>query len=180
VSDVDAARLLFGRHRFEVALVGMATSGGVEVCKVLAAETRVVAFAVSGDDDEVVACAEAGVSGYLLREQTYDELVDVIARVARGEIACPARVAAALMRRVGTLAADRVGAREDGPGPVGATPRTLTAGHLPSGARLTPREREVLDSSTKGAIQGGGRAAGRLCLAASRMPDRVGLFGSIR
>jgi DNA-binding NarL/FixJ family response regulator len=49
----------------------------------------------------VVACAEAGVSGYLLREQTYDELVDVIARVARGEIVCPARVAAALMRRVG-------------------------------------------------------------------------------
>jgi two-component system, NarL family, nitrate/nitrite response regulator NarL len=122
-SDLESARLLLRSEGFGVVLVNMATSDSLAICRELSAAAPIVAVAVAGADDEMVACAEAGVSGYLLRDQPYAELVAVIAAAARGETYCPPRVAAALMRRVGTLAAHRA----------------------PSGAgRLTPREREIL------------------------------------
>jgi len=126
-SDAEAAlRALRGRH-FAVVLVTMRAANSLAICRDLvaaAASGPVVALAVSGGDDEVVAYAEAGVSGYLLRDQPYADLLEVIASAAQGETLCPPRVAAALMRRVGTLADER---------------------HSWTGTgRLTPREREIL------------------------------------
>ncbi|WP_203917819.1 LuxR C-terminal-related transcriptional regulator [Rugosimonospora africana] len=133
VPDAEGAlRLLRGRG-FEVVLLSMATANSVAICRDLVASAdgaRVVALAVSGSDDEVVACAEAGVSGYLLRDAPHAELVDVIASAARGETSCPSRIGAALMRRMGALAAER----QTWVGP----------------DRLTPREREILDLIEQG------------------------------
>jgi DNA-binding NarL/FixJ family response regulator len=71
-----------------------------------------------------VACAAAGVSGYVLHDEPHEELMKAVLAVARGEIWCPPRVAAVLMRRMG---------------PHGSTP------DMPLGtARLTVREREIL------------------------------------
>jgi two-component system nitrate/nitrite response regulator NarL len=131
--DVHAALPLLRARPFEVVLINMASADSLAVCRELvaaAAGARIVALAVSGGDDEVIACAEAGVAGYLLREQSHDELLQVIVSAARGETACPPRVAAALMRRVNMLAAER--RSESGPG------------------RLTPREREILDLIERG------------------------------
>jgi two-component system nitrate/nitrite response regulator NarL len=125
----DALRQLSGRG-FEVVLLNMATTDSLAICRELAAATPVVALAVSGSDDEVVACAEAGVAGYLLRDQPKDALVKVIATAARGVTSCPPEVAAALMRRMGRRGG------ESG---------------LPTGtARLTGREREILDLIDQG------------------------------
>jgi len=126
VPDAEAAlRSLRGRD-FAVVLLSMRSANSLATCRDLVASPScgpVVALAVSGDDDEVVAYAEAGVSGYLLHDRPYSELLEVIASVARGETPCPPRVVAALMRRVGRLAAER---------------HTWTG---PS--RLTPRERRT-------------------------------------
>jgi DNA-binding NarL/FixJ family response regulator len=119
----DALQQLSGQP-FEVVLLSMATTDSLTICRELAAAKPVVAVAVSGSDDEMVACAEAGVTGYLMRDEPHDELVKVIATTARGETSCPPQVAAALMRRMGP--------RRDGAGP-----RT-------DAARLTAREREIL------------------------------------
>jgi two-component system, NarL family, nitrate/nitrite response regulator NarL len=126
-ADMEAARLLLRSRGFEVVLVNMAMANGAAICCDLVAaapSARIVAVALSGSDEEAIACAEAGVAGYLLRDQSLGELIEAIASVARGETSCPPRVAAALMRRLGDLAAERHSWRER--------------------ERLTPREREIL------------------------------------
>jgi DNA-binding NarL/FixJ family response regulator len=77
----------------------------------LTPSVHVVAFAVSDSDEDVLACAEAGVAGYVTRSGSCDQLIAVLRSVARGELLCSPRVAARLFR----LAAERrfVGASAD-------------------------------------------------------------------
>jgi len=96
----------------DVILVDMAmhNSGGVvRVVLMRVPPARVVALGVLEDDDDVLGCAEAGVSGYVPREASIDVLVAVIESVDRGEAICSPRVAARLLRRVAALAAGSVG-----------------------------------------------------------------------
>ena len=86
----------------------------------------VVALGVRETEDEVVACAEAGVAGYVTREHTLADLIAALDALARGEAPCPPRAAAMLLRRVSALAAERR------PAPSGVD-------------ELTNREREILD-----------------------------------
>lgn len=72
-----------------------------------APDVRVVAIGVTDSESEVVACAEAGVAGYLLRDGSLDDLVATIQSVARGETLCSPRIAATLLRRLAALAAER-------------------------------------------------------------------------
>lgn len=126
-ADADEALRAVADHGFAVVLVSLTTRDSLAICRRLvaaAADTRVIALGVSGSDDEVVACAEAGVTGYLLRDETSDGLLRVVAAAGRGEVTCPPPVAAALMRRMGQRG------RGSG-GPAG-------------GSRLTTREREIL------------------------------------
>ncbi len=67
---------------------------------------RVVALSVLEDDDEVIACAEAGVSGYVTRSASVNELVDAVQAIRFGELLCSPRLAGCLLRRVATLAPD--------------------------------------------------------------------------
>ena len=72
-----------------------------------AAETgvRVIAFAVAEEnEDEVLACAEAGVAGFVAREATMDELLTTLRTAARGDLRCSPRVASLVVRRVAVLA----------------------------------------------------------------------------
>jgi DNA-binding NarL/FixJ family response regulator len=132
--DIEAALLLLREHRFELVLLNMGMLNSVAICRHVvdvAPEARVVAFAVSGaDDEEAVACAEAGVAGYLLRDQSLAELMEVMTSVANGQTSCPPPVAAALIRRVGQLAGERYAPTE--------------------WDRLTPREDEILGLIERG------------------------------
>ena len=93
-------------------------------------EAKVVALAVSDTEEDVIACAEAGACGYVLRDETLDDLETVVEGVARGEIQCSPRITASLLRRVGTLAAEL-----RGPSP---------------NASLTAREAEVAELLDQG------------------------------
>ena len=90
---------------------------------------QVVALPVVEIEEDVIACAEAGVSAYVTHEASTDDLVATIQRVARGELVCSPGMAAALMRRVGALASIRAPATD---------PRLRQTAHL------TPRETEIL------------------------------------
>lgn len=86
----------------------------------------IVALGVLKRDGDVIACAEAGIAGYVFRDASLGELVASVESAARGELRCSPTVAATILRRVATLAA-----------------RQRTA---PSGAsNVTRREREILE-----------------------------------
>jgi DNA-binding NarL/FixJ family response regulator len=72
-----------------------------------APSARLVALFVTEEEREIVCWAEAGVAGYVTRDNSLPELVDVIRCVARDEMPCSPRVAATLLRHVRRLAADR-------------------------------------------------------------------------
>jgi two-component system, NarL family, nitrate/nitrite response regulator NarL len=119
-SAVEAART----EQPDVVLVDLAMEESSETISAVAeAGPRVVALGVREVEDDVVACAEAGVAGYVTREAAIDELVDVVESVARGESLCSPRISALLLGRVAEVAHRRHG-----------TPAS----------RLTTREAEVV------------------------------------
>jgi two-component system nitrate/nitrite response regulator NarL len=113
--------------RPDVVLLDMGLPGAAEVVRALREAlppVKVVALAIAETEEVVVACAEAGVAGYVPRDASMDDLVRTLRAVARGELEIPSHIAASLFRRVGTLAS-----RREPPAPVQG---------------LTPREREIV------------------------------------
>ena len=64
----------------------------------------VVAIGVDGSEAEIVACAEAGITGYLTDSASVDELVRVVEAASRGEVICSPQLTGALVRRLAILA----------------------------------------------------------------------------
>jgi DNA-binding NarL/FixJ family response regulator len=83
-------------------------------------DTKVLVLTSFPDDDKLLAAAQAGAAGYLLKDVAPAELVEAVRAVARGEAALSSRPAARLLR-------------EYAQGRSGASPVALTG-----------REREVL------------------------------------
>lgn len=67
---------------------------------------RLVALGVSDTDDEVIACAELGVSGLVSREASMAELVAALTSAMQGEMLCSPKAAAAMARRVASMSGD--------------------------------------------------------------------------
>ena len=113
-------------------------------------DVKVVAFGVPANESDIVACADAGVAACVTREASYAELVATIERVGSGESLCSPQVAAVLLRRVATLAAERSG--------------------NPT-ASLTTREREILDLIDMGLSNK--QIAQRLCIELPTVKNHV-------
>ncbi|MEN4478586.1 response regulator transcription factor [Mycolicibacterium cosmeticum] len=80
----------------------------------LSPHVRVVVLGVAEDDEvEIVGYAEAGVAGYHLRQESLEDLLVLIHKVANGGSLCSPRVAAILLRRLTTLASQRRPAVQD-------------------------------------------------------------------
>jgi DNA-binding NarL/FixJ family response regulator len=113
-----------------VLLVDIATSRGLQqsaACRALSPALKVVAIAVAEVERDILACAEAGVSGFVLRDGSISDVVAAIHNAMRDELVCSPRVAAALFGRLALLSARTV-ARE----PAGGVDT------------LTPREHEII------------------------------------
>lgn len=76
--------------------------------------------------EEIMEFVNVGVSGFVLKDATFDELVGTIRSVAAGEKVLPPRLAHSLFSQIAKEAADR-GSDE-----------------MPDDVRMTPREREVI------------------------------------
>jgi two-component system nitrate/nitrite response regulator NarL len=91
---------------------------------------KVIAFAVSEVDDELLACAEAGIAGFVTQDASVDDLVDAIRKALRGEVLCSARMTGLLFQRLAALS---------------------EAMQVPSDIRpLTRRECEIVELVNKG------------------------------
>ncbi len=120
-------------ERPAIVVLDMAMADSLEAVRDVwreAPEVRVVAITVPELERAVIACAEAGIAGYVLREGSLDDLRRAIDSVARGESIVSPKMAASLLRRVSALAADH------------AAPAAIE--------ELTFREREVVGLINEG------------------------------
>jgi two-component system nitrate/nitrite response regulator NarL len=112
---------------------------------------RIVAVAVVELEADIIACAEAGICGYVAQDGTVEDLIGTIMRALSGELVCPPRITALLFNRMATLAADRLPSPLDG--------------------ALTPREREIAGLIASG-LQNK-EIARRLCLGNATVKNHV-------
>jgi DNA-binding NarL/FixJ family response regulator len=127
-ADGAAAVVAARRAECDVVLVDMVLPDCTRTVRALLSArptVKVVALGVPEDGPEVVAVAEAGISGYVSREDTVDQVGEALRSVLRGEAACSGKVTAGLLAHIALQAKVRPSAA------VVAAP-------------LTPRERDVL------------------------------------
>jgi DNA-binding NarL/FixJ family response regulator len=116
----------------DVVLFDLAVDGGLAALRRLGSygELKVVVLGLSEDEGPIVACARAGIAGYVTQEATLQELIQRIREAAVGEFSCPPRVAATLLRNL-------------------AVPR-FADDRWTVVARLTPRESEIVQLIERG------------------------------
>jgi DNA-binding NarL/FixJ family response regulator len=138
----------------DAVLLDVSTPGSLDAVRAIAAVapgTRVVALSIADRESDVLAYAEAGVSGYVTRDAGLDELVACLEGAVRGDVLCSPSIAGALLRRVTTLAA--------------------RVGDAPAARMLTSRELEIVD------LIGGGLSnkeiAGRLHIEVATVKNHV-------
>lgn len=94
----------------DVALLDMAMLESAATVRAIARsvpDVRVVGLAVPETEPHVIACAEAGIAGYVPREGSLADLVASVRAAARGEAVCSPQITAGLLRRISALSAER-------------------------------------------------------------------------
>jgi DNA-binding NarL/FixJ family response regulator len=93
--------------RPDVVLMDVGLPDGSAVVRKIRATSpgaRIVALAVPETGPDLLSWIEAGISGYVTPDGTVGDLIAVIERAARGEVACSPSVAARLFDRLADLA----------------------------------------------------------------------------
>jgi len=88
----------------DVALVDLLSTGDSEIVSALRRireEIRILAVGVHETASEVLACAAAGMDGYVPMDASLGDLVTAIENAVRGELACSPKVAASLYHSIG-------------------------------------------------------------------------------
>jgi len=112
--------------------IGMPDKDGLDVTQALHAdlpEVKVIILGMPDLTDEIMTCIEAGAAGYVLKEASFEYLVESIRLVQQGESFCSPRMAASLFSRVAELVREKI---------------------PESAVQLTPREIEVINKIADG------------------------------
>lgn len=102
-ATTDEALRVGTAERPDVVLIDITMPDALAATRTLSArldDVKIIALAVSDRERDIVACAEAGVVGYVQRDGSLDDLLATIESAARGELLCAPRIAAALLRRL--------------------------------------------------------------------------------
>jgi DNA-binding NarL/FixJ family response regulator len=110
VGAVDASGVLHtpSRRMADVVLLDLVPGDYAKIVGFLRRSRRrirIVAIGVREEESEVLACAAAGVDGYVPVDATPDDLVAALESVMRRELVCSPKVAASLYNCVGLLRA---------------------------------------------------------------------------
>lgn len=90
----------------DVVLIDMSMLASCEVISHITStypSTRIIALAVTEDEDSVLACAKAGVAGYVSREASIEQLINTVCAAVEGELHCPRRIASILFHKLQSL-----------------------------------------------------------------------------
>jgi two-component system NarL family response regulator len=115
--------------------VGMPGKDGITVTQTLrreAPEVKVIILGMPDLTDEIMRCIEVGAAGYVLKEASFDYLLETIRAVFQGESFCSPRVAASLFSRIAELTSEHISEMP------------------PSSIKLTPRELEIINEIAQG------------------------------
>jgi DNA-binding NarL/FixJ family response regulator len=118
----------------DVALIdiGMPDKDGLDVTQILHKDfpaVKVIILGMPDLTDEIMACIEAGAAGYVLKEASFEYLIESIRSVQRGESFCSPRMAASLFSRIAELAGELI---------------------PESSVKLTPREVQIINKIADG------------------------------
>ncbi|WP_263993665.1 response regulator transcription factor [Mycobacterium yunnanensis] len=109
--DMPSLLTAFDACTPDVVLLSMSTKNSASLLHaMIEAQPGVKVIAVGvweGDESTIVASAEAGVTGYHLRDESFADLLLLIREVLGGESVCSPKVAAVLLRRLSVLASAR-------------------------------------------------------------------------
>jgi DNA-binding NarL/FixJ family response regulator len=124
-ASVDDALTALATADADVTLFDLRTESGLVGVRRLVRDgrQRVVVLGVTEDEPHIVACAEAGIAGYLTDADSLSHMMRTIQAAARGDFSCPPQIAGGLLRRLAAVV---------GPVPV------------PGGPHITVRERQVV------------------------------------
>ena len=115
--------------------VGMPDKDGLEVTQILHEEVpqvKVIILGLVDLTDEIMACIEAGATGYVLKESSFEHLIETIRSVHRNETFCSPRMAASLFSRIAELTGE-------------------VKDRIPSDSiKLTPRELDIINLIAEG------------------------------
>jgi two-component system, NarL family, nitrate/nitrite response regulator NarL len=138
----------------DVLLLDVAMPAGLSLLRVIAVEhpgVRVLALAIEKTEELVIACAEAGVAGYVPGDARVAEVATIVRDAAHGQATCSPRIAARLLHRVAVLAAARP--------------------EEPTESGLTRREAEILDLIDDG--MSNKQIARELCIEVATVKNHV-------
>lgn len=138
VGDLASARRAIERQAPDVLLtdLGLPDGSGIELIREVSTrhpDTDIMVITVLGDEQHVVACIEAGATGYVLKDSLPDELLGLIEQMRAGGSPISPMIARHLLRRM----------RPTAPQQVAPAPPTAECG-------LSARESEVLGLIAKG------------------------------
>lgn len=105
-SVLDDALRNLGALQLDIVLLNRSlrtASDAITRLRAVAPAVKVIALAIDENVEEVVAWAQAGAAGYIPSTAALRDVAPLLANIVRGEQPCAARVAAALLRRVGDV-----------------------------------------------------------------------------
>ena len=104
--NYEAAIGAISAHLPEVVLIDMTMAGSFDLARRIARDNpdiKIVSLAVSYGESNIMQCAEAGVTCYVPREASVNQLIEAIREAAKGECYCPPKIAACLLKKVQNL-----------------------------------------------------------------------------
>lgn len=119
LSRLDSMQVVGAESRFEcaigkisracpdVVLLDMTMDGAFRAARKIIQcypESKVVALSPPEDEKKVIECAEVGISGYVAREASLDELVAAVEGTTKGEIRYPPKIATFIFKQIRRLA----------------------------------------------------------------------------
>jgi two-component system nitrate/nitrite response regulator NarL len=97
-------------HKPDVVILDVGGPGSFEFASAVnlhLTEVKIIAFAVSDVESELLACAAAGFAGYVTRDGSEADLISAIENTLRGELRVSPRMASLLFRQVAALSAQQ-------------------------------------------------------------------------
>ncbi|WP_167854708.1 LuxR C-terminal-related transcriptional regulator [Mangrovimicrobium sediminis] len=139
-ADLARAQSLVGDQQPDVVLLDMTMPAPCELARLIveaSPESRIVALAVPFEEHDLLQCAHLGITGYILREASVEELVEAVVCAGEGKFYCPPKITACILNGLQAP-------REPAPPPA-TTPRQIQAAadDAPAPARLTRREQQI-------------------------------------